>query len=75
MKSDDGIDMVVLFSGTWVWAAHLVAAVRDYVASGKPALLWTHPGIPRLATGGRTGDARWPARNRRASQIRLRRIG
>jgi L-fucose isomerase-like protein len=44
MKSDDGIDMVVLFSGTWVWAAHLVAAVRDYVASGKAVLLWTHPG-------------------------------
>ena len=44
MKGDDGIDMVVLFSGTWVWAAHLVAAVRDYVASGKSVLLWTHPG-------------------------------
>ena len=44
MKSDDAIDMVVLFSGTWVWAAHLVAAVRDYVASGKAVLLWTHPG-------------------------------
>ncbi|HXW90044.1 MAG TPA: hypothetical protein VEK33_05820 [Terriglobales bacterium] len=44
MKTDDRIDMVVLFSGTWVWAAHLVAAVRDYVASGKSVLLWTHPG-------------------------------
>jgi L-fucose isomerase-like protein len=44
MKCDDGIDLVVLFSGTWVWAAHLVAAVRDYVASGKSVLLWTHPG-------------------------------
>jgi hypothetical protein len=44
MKSDDRIDMVVLFSGTWVWAAHLVAAVRDFVASGKAVLLWTHPG-------------------------------
>ncbi|MGB7438831.1 MAG: hypothetical protein WBW49_25715 [Candidatus Acidiferrum sp.] len=44
MKADDHIDMVVLFSGTWVWAAHLVAAARDYVASGKALLLWTHPG-------------------------------
>jgi L-fucose isomerase-like protein len=44
MKSDDRIDMVVLFSGTWVWAAHLVAAVRDFAAGGKAVLLWTHPG-------------------------------
>jgi L-fucose isomerase-like protein len=44
MKADDQIDMVVLFSGTWVWAAHLVAAVRDFVASGKALLVWTHPG-------------------------------
>jgi hypothetical protein len=44
MKADDGIDMVVLFSGTWVWAAHLVAAIRDYAATGKAVLLWTHPG-------------------------------
>jgi hypothetical protein len=44
MKSDDRIDLLVLFSGTWVWAAHLVAAIRDYVAGGKAVLLWTHPG-------------------------------
>jgi len=44
MKADDRVDMVVLFSGTWVWAAHLVAAIRDYAASGKAVLLWTHPG-------------------------------
>jgi L-fucose isomerase-like protein len=44
MKSDDRIDMVVLFSGTWVWAAHMVAAIRDFIASGKSVLLWTHPG-------------------------------
>ena len=35
MKSDDQVDMIVLFSGTWVWAAHLVGAIRDFVASGK----------------------------------------
>ena len=44
MKDDDGIDAVVLFSGTWVWAAHLVGAIRDYASSGKGLLLWTHPG-------------------------------
>jgi L-fucose isomerase-like protein len=44
MKSDDQVDMIVLFSGTWVWAAHLVAAIRDFAATGKAVLLWTHPG-------------------------------
>lgn len=44
MKHDDRVDAVVLFSGTWVWAAHLVGAVRDFAASGKAVLLWTHPG-------------------------------
>jgi L-fucose isomerase-like protein len=44
MKAKDEVDAVVLFSGTWVWAAHLVAAIRDFVASGKAVLIWTHPG-------------------------------
>jgi L-fucose isomerase-like protein len=44
MKSDDSVDTVVLFSGTWVWAAHLVGAIRDFAATGKTLLLWTHPG-------------------------------
>ncbi|HEX9112601.1 MAG TPA: hypothetical protein VF845_14065, partial [Terriglobales bacterium] len=44
MKDDPEVDAVVLFSGTWVWAAHLVGAVRDYAATGKGLLLWTHPG-------------------------------
>lgn len=44
MKRDDRVDAVVLFSGTWVWAAHLVGAIRDFAASGKAVLLWTHPG-------------------------------
>jgi len=44
MKSNDAVDMIVLFSGTWVWAAHLVGAIRDYAATGKAVLLWTHPG-------------------------------
>jgi len=44
MKHDEEIDAVVLFSGTWVWAAHLVGAIRDYASTGKGVLLWTHPG-------------------------------
>ncbi len=44
MKQDDRVEAVVLFSGTWVWAAHLVGAVRDFANSGKAVLLWTHPG-------------------------------
>ena len=44
MRNDDEIDAVILFSGTWVWAGHLVGAIRDYAATGKGVLLWTHPG-------------------------------
>jgi L-fucose isomerase-like protein len=44
LKKDDAVDCLVLFSGTWVWAAHLVAAVRDFAAGGKAVLIWTHPG-------------------------------
>lgn len=44
MKHDERIDAVVLFSGTWVWAAHLMGAVRDFAASGKAIIVWTHPG-------------------------------
>lgn len=44
MKKDDEIDLVILFSGTWVWAAHMVAAIRDFAGTGKGVLIWTHPG-------------------------------
>jgi L-fucose isomerase-like protein len=44
MKIDDRVDCLILFSGTWVWAAHLIAAVRDFARSGKAVVLWTHPG-------------------------------
>jgi L-fucose isomerase-like protein len=44
MKKDDQVDCVILFSGTWVWAAQLVAAIRDFSLSGKAVLIWTHPG-------------------------------
>jgi len=44
MRDADGIDCVILFSGTWIWAAHLIAAVRDFAMTGKGVLIWTHPG-------------------------------
>jgi len=43
-KKMDDLDAVVLFSGTWVWAAHLVAALRDFAMTGKGIVLWTNPG-------------------------------
>jgi len=43
-KKMDDLDAVILFSGTWVWAAHLVAAIRDFSFTGKGILLWTQPG-------------------------------
>jgi L-arabinose isomerase len=44
LKKMDDLDAVVLFSGTWVWAAHLIAAVRDFAATGKGIVVWTVPG-------------------------------
>ncbi|NIV13635.1 MAG: hypothetical protein GWN62_20850 [Aliifodinibius sp.] len=43
-KKMDDIDSVVLFSGTWVWAAHLIAPIRDFSSAGKGIIFWTHPG-------------------------------
>ena len=44
LKQDDSIDGVILFSGTWVWASELVAAVRDYERCGKGVIIWTYAG-------------------------------
>jgi len=30
LKKMDDVDAVVLFSGTWVWSAHLIGPIRDY---------------------------------------------
>ncbi len=43
-KKRDDVDALVLFSGTWVWAAHMVGAIRDYAMTGKGLVLWTQPG-------------------------------
>ena len=44
LAKDDSIDTLVLFSGTWVWAAHMIAAVREFAKSGKGIVIWTHDG-------------------------------
>jgi L-fucose isomerase-like protein len=43
-KKMNNVDALVLFSGTWVWAAHLIAAIRDYATTGKGLVIWTNPG-------------------------------
>ena len=43
-KKADDIDAVVLFSGTWVWASHMIAALRDFATTPKGIVLWTIPG-------------------------------
>ena len=43
-KKMNDVDAVILFSGTWVWASHLIAAIRDFATSGKGIVLWTNPG-------------------------------
>ena len=43
-KKMDDLDAVVLFSGTWVWAAHMIGALRDFSFTGKGIVVWTNPG-------------------------------
>ncbi len=43
-KAMNEVDAVVLFSGTWVWASHLIGAIRDFSFTGKGIVLWTNPG-------------------------------
>jgi len=43
-KKMKDVDAIVLFSGTWVWAAHMIGAIRDFAGSGKGIVLWTNPG-------------------------------
>jgi len=44
LAKDDSIDCLVLFSGTWVWAAHMIASIREFAKTGKGIVIWTHPG-------------------------------
>jgi L-arabinose isomerase len=43
-KKMDDLDAIVLYSGTWVWAAHLIAPLRDFAFTGRGIVLWTNPG-------------------------------
>lgn len=43
-KKMDDVDAVILFSGTWVWTAHLIGAIRDFATTGKGIVLWINPG-------------------------------
>jgi len=43
-KKMDDIDAIILFSGTWVWASHLIGAIRDFSSTGKGIIFWTNPG-------------------------------
>jgi len=44
LAKQDDIDCLVLFSGTWVWSAHMIAAIREFAKTGKGIVIWTHPG-------------------------------
>jgi len=44
LAKQDDVDCLVLFSGTWVWAAHMIAAIREFAKTGKGIIIWTHPG-------------------------------
>ncbi len=43
-KKDDSIDAIILFSGTWVWAAHLIAPIRDFQQQEKEFSFGQTPG-------------------------------
>jgi L-fucose isomerase-like protein len=43
-KKMNDVGSIILFSGTWVWASHLIGAIRDFANTGKGILLWTNPG-------------------------------
>lgn len=44
LAKDDSIDCLVLFSATWVWSAHMIAAIREFAKTGKGIVIWTYPG-------------------------------
>jgi L-arabinose isomerase len=43
-KKMNDLDAVILFTGTWVWGAHLIGAIRDFATTGKGIIIWTNPG-------------------------------
>ena len=73
MKKDDDVDCVVLFSGTWVWAAHLVAAVQDLQKAGQGGPDMDAPGLPGMAPRRGPRSSRCPGGGGDSSPFRLRR--
>ena len=72
MKCDDAIDAVVLFSGTWVWAAHHGRRDSRLLRQRQRLAAVDASRLSRLAAGWRIGAARRFARNRRPAQICVR---
>jgi len=52
LKMIPDLDAVVLFAGTWFWAAHLVGMLRDFTLTGKGLVLWVQPGSQGWRTVG-----------------------
>ncbi len=71
MKHEESVDAVILFSGTWVWAAHLVGAIRDYAAHRERRVALDASGLAGLAASRWASHARRTTGNRNASQVRL----
>ena len=44
LAKDDSVSSLILFSGTWVWAAHMIGAIREFAKTGKGIVIWTHDG-------------------------------
>lgn len=44
LAKDESVDCLVLFSATWVWAAHMIQAIREFAKTGKGIIIWTYPG-------------------------------
>lgn len=44
LAKDDSVDALILFSGTWVWSAHMIAAIREFAKTGKGIIIWTYAG-------------------------------
>jgi len=75
-KNSDDIDAVVLFSGTWVWASHLISAIRDFSFTRKGIVFCRRfpedAGRPEVQAGGedQTDHHERAGRIRRLERIR-----
>ena len=52
-KNNKSLDCIILFTGSWVWAANLVSAIRDFSFSSKGIIIWTCPGAQGWRSGAR----------------------